>query len=724
MAIRILLITLIFAVLLSTDLHASVSNDIITDHARSRFVTEFDQASPGKTVWVAFQQELATGWHVYWENPGDSGLPLDIRWTLPEGVSAGDVVYPIPERIPVGPLANYGHHDAPVFLVPLKINQEFEPGEYQLEAAATWLICEEICVPEEGHFAFTLHVADEYKIDPTSISLFKEARRALASSFPGDAVFQQTPDGILLELTFDEIDAEHFAAAYFFPLENGLVEPSAPQFVEVADDKITFLMKPGFGFSGDQLTNIEGVVASADKGAKAAFSVKAVKSTNALKAPENASFAIDETAAGNESPISQISSGDRASKNVGSVALLLLGALVGGAFLNLMPCVFPIVFIKATTLMNAAQCQEANKKRDGLLFMAGVLTAFAILGGFLLLLRAGGAELGWGFHLQSPVVVLISAYILFAVGLNLFGFFEIGESLQKCGNAASPKQGPWGSYFTGVLAVLVAAPCVGPFLGAPLAAAVLLPPLIGFLIFIAMALGFAAPYVALSFSPGLGKLLPKPGSWMLVLKQALAFPVFAAAAFFLWVLVQQAGEKGLSVALAGALLLAIAAWLFQHSKQEGGKSFVIRIVSVLILACSVGLALSVKAESVVSNADDVDGRRYGAFSDVRSFSPDLVEEIRAGGRGVFVDFTAAWCVTCQFNKITIFSKASVRDAFDASNVALLVADWTLRDPEITKNLQQFGANGVPLYVYYPATGAPIVMSTPLTEKQLLNEIRL
>ena len=673
------------------------SNRVDTEYASSIFLPEKTAFVPGETTWLAFAQALETNWHVYWKNPGDSGLPLELVWTLPEGFSAGDVVYPTPERIPVGPLANFGHHGAPIFLVPIEVDESVATADATLNVSATWLICEEICVPETGEFALTMPVAetaDNFSLGATKVA---EARSATPMDFEGQAGFAATADALVLELDAPEgVDGD----VLFFPEAEGLIEPAADQVVALNGDRLSVTMTPGFDYDPSELETVKGVLATTEY-PPLGFSLTAEKDETIAVAPAAASAVTANTSQGN-------------------LPLLLLAAFFGGALLNIMPCVFPIIFIKAASLMKSAQSGEAGAvRRDGLLYTAGVVATFALIGGLLLALRAGGEQLGWGFHLQSPLIVAMSAYILFLVGLNLSGVFNIGESLQGAGGGLADKGGAAGAFFTGALAVLVAAPCIGPLLSAPMGAAVLLPPVWGMLIFILMALGLAAPYLLLSFVPSLGRLLPKPGAWMKVFKQLLAFPVFAAAAYFLWVLAQQTGGTGLAKALFGAVMLAFAAWLFELSKGDGSRALMVRAGSaVAALAAILPVTQLQTAEASVAT-----GGKHGAFADVVAYDEAAISQFRQEGRPVFVDFTAAWCVTCQFNKLTIFSKPSLAAAFEAENVAVMVADWTSRDPEITKALEAFGANGVPLYVYYPPTGAPEVLALPLTEKAVLHAVR-
>ncbi|MFZ5617760.1 MAG: protein-disulfide reductase DsbD family protein, partial [Pseudomonadota bacterium] len=391
----------------------------------------------------------------------------------------------------------------------------------------------------------------------------------------------------------------------------------------------------------------------------------------------------------------------------GSLLAFLAAAFFGGALLNLMPCVFPILFVKAASMAKSASGDSAIMRRHGLFYGAGVIATFAALGGLLIALRAGGEEIGWGFHLQSPAVVALSAYVLFAVGLNFAGVFHVGSSLQNVGSSlVAGKGGDLAAFMTGVLAVFVAAPCVGPFLTAPVGAAAILPPIEGFSIFIAMAAGLAAPYVALSFAPGLARALPKPGLWMERFRQALSFPVFAAAAYFVWVLSAQTGGRGLALAFAGLVSVALAARLWEWGR---GASWGKIATAIMLLLALVPVALLKPAESA---------RQAGVIE----FDPADVEKRRAAGEPVFIDFTAAWCVTCQVNKLTVLSSSEVKRAFAEAGVAFITADWTNRNPEIEAALASFGANGVPLYVYYPPGGEAVILPQPLSERSVLAAI--
>lgn len=666
---------------------------------RTEIVPERPGFVPGETAWFAVRQELRPGWHVFWINPGDAGLPLSLDWSLPEGFAAGAPLHPVPDYIPVGPLASYAHEGAPVFLVPVTAPADARPGEMlEIEIEAAWQACEEICVPEKGRFSFSLPVVEAVAPDASHAELFAAARAALPEEGDRGAGFSiENGDYVLTATTPEGFEA---GEAFFFPEPEGLVEASAEQGITVEGGDARIAMTPGWrdGYEGPAL---QGVLAFETQTGRRGVRITAPLATAIVK-PQ-----------GGAAP----SSPQAASGAIGLPALLAL-AFFGGVLLNIMPCVFPVVFIKAAAFMESAREHPAAARLHGLLYAGGVLASFLLIASVLLVLRAGGEELGWGFHLQSPVVTALSAYVLLAVGLNLSGVFAVGESVAGAGQGLASKKGALGAFFTGVLAVVVAAPCIGPLMSAPMGAALLLPPAAGLAIFAALGLGLAAPYLVLSFAPGLGRRLPRPGPWMAAFKQLLAFPVFAAAAYFVWVLAQQAPATGLALVLAGAVLIAFAAWSFEKSKSEGRGAFVLRILS----AVAVLLALAPLARIEAAAASSIkEAGAYGAMTAV-PYDEAALSRYRAEGRAVFIDFTAAWCVTCQFNKLTVFSDRAVAVAFEDADAVFMVADWTVRDPEITEALARFGASGVPLYVYYPADGDPRVLALPLGKKAVIDAV--
>lgn len=691
---RILAPLLLAVLALALSFEARAETLVETEYTVTEFIPETDGVAPGETVWIAMRQEVQKGWHVFWENAGDAGLPLELNWTLPEGFSAGAPLHPVPEYIPYGPLAIFAHEGEPVFLIPVTAPTDVVPGEdVTFDVWASWQVCEDICVPEDASFSFALPVLDSPSANAAHTALFSDARAALPDGFQGNASYAMGE--AIHRLTVENVEGIDAESVYFFPAVTGLTSPPSPQKATLEDSVLTVEITPGYlsGFDGE---TVRGVLGYTDaQGNYRGFELNASVST---------------------APIVASSTADLAQADVGETPLLLLFvfAFLGGVILNVMPCVFPIIFVKAAAMMQSAGEDMSRVRTHGLLYTAGVLATFLLIGVVLLALRAGGEQLGWGFHLQSPPVVALSAYVLFMVGLNLAGVFHVGESIAGAGGDLAAKGGGTGAFFTGFLAVVVAAPCLGPLLTAPMGAVMLQPPVIGLSILAAMALGLAAPYLALSFAPGLGKLLPKPGAWMNVMKQAMAFPVFGAAAYFLWVFAQQTGGPGLALALGGAVLLAMAGWLFELSKgSQGARLMVVRGLAAVaaLLALTPLMRLGPVQASVVSEAGEM---AHGAFM-AEAYSAEALSAYRAEGRPVFIDFTAAWCVTCQFNKATVFSSKALAQDFDREGVVFMVADWTVRDPRITEALEEFRASGVPLYAFYGKDGAaPEVLPLPIT----------
>lgn len=666
----------IFLVLIAAP--ALAQSVLVTDHARTRLLAETDGVAPGGDLSLAFAQELEEGWHVYWKNPGDSGLPLEFRWTLPDGASAGDIDYPAPKNIAIGPLVNFGHEGAPVFLTRISVPESAPVGDrIEIGLEATWLICADICVPETGVFSLSVPVVAAPEKNAEAAQLFASARAAVPAPLDGEAFFSVNGETLTLELPALGGDA------YFFPEKEGAIEPAAPQKASRMDGRrrLDIAGGPSLASLGDAL---EGVVSFERDGERKAYALTATRRDAAGGTIASGAAAI-------------------------SLPALFAAAFLGGALLNLMPCVFPILFVKAASMAKSASGDRGAMRRHGVLYAAGVVATFAALAGLLIALRAGGEAVGWGFHLQSPAVIAVSAYILFAVGLNFAGAFHVGSSLQNVGGGlVAGKDGDAGAFLTGALAVFVAAPCVGPFLTAPIGAAAVLPAGSALAIFIAMALGLAAPYVALSFTPAFARALPKPGPWMVRFRQLLAFPVFAAAAYFLWVLSAQTGPQGLALALAGLLVVALAARVFEWGREaRWGKGAAL----ALILLSIVPVVLLQPAPAAAAQ---------GSIP----FDPADIERRRAAGEPVFIDFTAAWCVTCQVNKLTVFSSPRVKTAFSEEGVAFVTADWTNRNAEIAGALAGFGANGVPLYVYYPPGGEAMILPQPLTERSVLAAVSM
>ena len=657
------------AVLLAGPALALESAPVRSERVTATLVSDTDTVAPGQTLHLALRLRMAPGWHTYWQNPGDAGAPPELALSAP-GATLGAVEWPAPVRLPEGPVMTYGYTGE--VLLPFTVTPG--PGPLDIRGTATWLVCERVCVPEEGTFSLSL---PEGTPGPSAeAALF----RASAARLPRPSPFEAriAADGVL-SLGGSGLSPATIRDAWFFPAQWGPVEQAAPQPVRVAEGEVRIGLQPGSGFKpGEPLA---GVVALRDPGGEESF-------LSVVAAP---------VAAAATAPLWQV-----------------LGfALLGGLILNLMPCVFPILAMKAIAVARLSGQERQVVRTHAGSYAAGVVLAFMGLGGVLLAVRAAGVAAGWGFQFQSPLFVGLMALLLFGIGLNLSGLYRVGGQLAGAGQGLAGRRGHAGSFFTGLLAVLVATPCTAPFMGAAIAAALAAPPALTMLLFATMGVGMAAPYVLVAAAPGIAGLLPRPGPWMEVFRGALAFPMYAAAAWLLWVLSLQAGSAGVLALSAGFVLVGFAGWalgLAQASGRRVGYGAA-ALAGVAALAVLPGLATAPPAAASI--------RTEG----MEAFTPARLEQLRAEGRPVFVNMTAAWCVTCLVNERIALAPSAVREAFTARNVVYLKGDWTRGDPAITAFLREHARDGVPLYVLYPpAPGAPRVLPQILTEAEMLSEL--
>lgn len=638
-----------------------------TEHVKARLVSSQAAVAPGQRFTVALEQDIKSHWHTYWLNPGDSGQATTIEWT---GAQAGAIQWPTPSVQAIGPIVNYGYEGRPALLVDLTVPADAKPGSrFKPGAAVRWLVCKDVCIPEDVSLGLDLPVAAEAKAGPDAAQI-EEWRGAIPKPAAFAVQLKAAPQGVRLSGPTAGV-----TKAYFFADTWGAVAHSAPQALK-AESGGWALDIP----AGDEPVPagkpLSGVIVLTTGAGDQAWAVSAVMPEGAGKGPGPADLSAPaaETAAPVAAPESDL----------GLLPALAL-ALVGGLILNLMPCVFPVLSIKALALV-----REGNHKAEGLAYTAGVLASFAALAAVLIALRAGGQQVGWGFQFHSPVFVLIVSYLLFLVGLNLSGFFDVGGSFTGLGSNLAARQGLAGSFFTGVLAAVVATPCTAPFMGAALAFALSQPAAIMLAVFLALGLGLALPFLILAFWPAAQRWLPRPGAWMDKFKQFLAFPMYAAVVWLLWVLAQQAGPDGVALALGGLVLIAFALWLRRASQG---------LVGLVAMAASLVLALSVIHWIKPVAAADV-----RAESSVEAYSADRLAELRGQNKPVFVNMTAAWCISCLVNERVALSRPEVKDAFAKAGVTYLKGDWTREDPKITAVLKAHGRSGVPLYLYY-APGA-------------------
>lgn len=653
------------------------------EHTRIELVAAQSSVAPGKPLTIAVVMTPQPGWHTYWQNPGVSGAATRLNWKLPGGWSASAPAYPTPKRFTVAQLVSYVYDKPSRLLVTLTV-PNIPQGTTQVPIAlqADWLVCDdEICVPEAAELLLTLPVGDGAD-DPARATLFADARAQLPKAAQTHAKFYQDADMFQLEmLESDQPDGLKLAGAtdaYFYPVEDGVLTYGKPQTIEqVSPDK--WVLNAGGGYAEHKLSNVAGILAvTGSDGTIQGWTLSAARTPKPLRA-----VAVPQPARSQDRP--------DAPPPPHSGLLTLLGfALLGGLILNVMPCVFPILSLKALSLVQAG-AHEAQARAEAMAYTAGVLATFGLAGVVLAWLRASGFSVGWGVHLQDPRSVAVLALVMVVIGLNLLGAFEVGSGFSGVGQELTRKRGWAGAFWTGALAVLVASPCTVPFMGAALGATLVLPPLEGLLLFLGVGFGMALPYLLIAFVPALRRLLPRPGAWMESFRRFMAFPMFATAVWLSWVVGRQAGIDGMALVLIAALLVSLALWLYGR-----GARGVLRPVAAVVSVAAAVLAVAVlNAPDVQAEADGDAKLAAQTFTDVR------LRTLLEAGKPTFVYFTADWCVTCKVNEKLALNTAEVSGAFAKAQVTVLEGDWTRQNPEITRVLARYGRNGVPLYLYFP-----------------------
>ncbi len=683
---------------------------------------------------VGLQLTHQPEWHTYWKNSGDSGQPTDMQWTLPSGVTAGAVQWPTPKKIPIGTLANYGYEGAVLLPVPLEVSQLFQPGvlssELEVKLKAVWLVCHKECIPEEGEFAIKIPVKGSTAL---SAPAFEAAKAASPRNVPnleglrssaqiaGDAL-QFTVHNLPLSLRGKTLD--------LFPetpevLHNAAI--SGKDWTQAWKGVVWTASMPLSAQRSASPRDMAIVLATADGAEAARVEAKVVgewpKVAAAATVSPELEAALKANAASQQAPVNASGKPLNANDGMGLLPALLL-ALVGGLILNLMPCVFPVLAIKVMGFTQQAQLSsrsggtsvggKSTLATTGIAYTVGVVLSFIALGGLMLALRAGGEALGWGFQLQSPWVVAALAALFTLIGLNLMGVFEFANVLPSSLATLQAQNPQIDAFLSGVLAVAIASPCTAPFMGASLGFALGLPAWQALAVFAALGIGMALPYLAASLIPAVANWLPRPGAWMDVFKKVMAFPMFATVAWLVWVLGQQTGIDG-----AGALLLLLVgmSMLVWALSLRGRARTLVATLSVAVCAIFYWATGQYVTQTLPAGAATAQ-----LASGWQAWEPGKVDQVLSKGQPVFVDFTAAWCVTCQLNKKTTLGQADVLADFAAKKVQLLRADWTRRDPAITAALAALGRQGVPVYVLYKPGSAPVVMSEILSVGEMRTAI--
>ena len=658
-----------------------------------------DGADAGKTVWVGLQLQHAPEWHTYWKNSGESGQPTKLHWTLPVGVIAGDIVWPVPKKLPTSGLVTYGFDGTVLLPVPLTITPDFKPSvlnpELEIKLHASWLICKQECGPQDGEFVLSLPTKSTTALNAAEFQAAEKARPQALSAPSSIAI-----DGQTLKVSVPDLPAAlQGKTLELFPETPDVID-HAGVWKQAWDGAVWTASVPLSPLRNASPATMPLVLVSDVAGQRSAFATLATVSGS-----WPAQAATSTAPSGGLSPAGLDS---RPARVPPSFWLALLGALLGGMILNLMPCVFPVLAIKVVSFTRHADDRHGHHV-SGLAYSAGVVLSFLALGALMLALRSAGEELGWGFQLQSPAVVASLAALFTVIGLNLAGLFEFGQFVPSSVAVLEAKNPAVNAFLSGILAVVIASPCTAPFMGASLGLALSLPALQALAIFAALGAGMALPYLAASWSPALARLLPRPGAWMDTFKRFMAFPMFATVIWLVWVLGQQTGIDGAASLLVLLMGLATVIWALTLHGRARRLIASFSIALFLVTTWAIGKNIVHFSEPVGSVAST---ERWQAWA------PGKVEQALATGAPVFVDFTATWCVTCQYNKKNALANTDVLADLDAKKVVLLRADWTRRDPAITEALAALGRNGVPVYVFYTPGKAPVVLSEILSVSEV------
>jgi len=673
-----------------------------TEQVTVTLLPSHSQVLPGGAVQVGIRQVLAPHWHTYWVNPGDSGMATRVQWHLPEGWRAGDIQWPVPERIDVGPIANHGYEREVTLLVDVAVPQDAAVGQAtEIKADVSWLVCQEVCIPQQASLSVPVTVGRHAVVIDASREVLARAQRSLPRHAEAPVEVLHTAKGLLINLPGQPAAGQ---AVHFFADAWGVTQHNARPVVHEAGGLWWLLVPHGDDTrqTGGQLT---GVLRIGDVGTEVRATLAAAPQSWQADLPwsQTDPELADAKPAHTGAPAAPVEF------DIASFLAAIGLAFLGGVVLNLMPCVFPVLSIKALSLLQHPDRSRSQRIAHGSAYTLGVVLSFVALAALLLALQATGREIGWGFQFQQPAFVLLLSGLLFAVGLNLLGVFEVGQGLAGIGGQLAEKEGLAGSFFTGVLATVVATPCTAPFMASAVGYALTQPAAVVLAVFTSLGLGLAAPYLLLSTWPALQRRLPRPGAWMLRFKQLLAFPMFASVVWLVWVLAQQTGPDGVAVALGALLSIGLAGWVLGTAQFSGGSNGggnwprIGRGLAALIVLATIGAGAwslpEVGSGAGSASAAHGDGDGSTAWE---PFSQARLDALRAEGKPVFVNFTAAWCITCLVNERTALGQDRVLSAFKSQGITYLKGDWTHQNPEITRVLSQHGRSGVPLYLFFGA----------------------
>lgn len=651
------------------------ASTLLAPHVEVKIVSDSSVVAPGRPFRVGVRFAPEQGWHLYWKNPGDSGLAPRISWSVPGNASAGGLEWPFPERIPFGPLVNFGYKKSVILFSRFQLSSNAE-DRVTISAHAEWVVCREECIASEGDLQTGLQVSPKGEWAPSEWKAeFDQAEKDVPE--PLDWVTAKASadqQDLILDL---ESKGPPFPAGTltFFPANRRLIDLSSEQRIEKSDAHLRFVMKR----------------ASAAKRTPSQFAGVLIGDHEWVSNSGRRAITIDtplQTADKDAAPF-----GTNVATAVATESFdiaLLLGAFLGGFLLNLMPCVLPVLSLKFIGMIQHPRVDAKWRRLQGAAYGLGVLVGFWSLASVLFMLKSAGSEVGWGFQLQHSAFVVCLCFLVLVIALNLFGVFEVGDSIQRWAGRFGGGATLAGSLLNGLLVTALATPCTAPFMGTAIAVALVVPVPQAFLIFTALGLGMASPYVVLSFVPQAVRLLPRPGPWMITLRRLLAFPLLATLVWLLSVFHEQVGGRSLITLLLALLLVSFGMFLYGESQKREGR-LVRRSGLVAALASIVLAAITISPSSPLPGSVALVWEPY---------SDSLLESYMKQGRPVFVDFTAAWCITCQFNKRMVFGTESFARSIKNLNVVLLRADWTSKDPGIERAIRRYGRRGVPVDVLY------------------------
>jgi len=639
------------------------------EHVAVYGVPEKTTLKPGETVTVGLVHEIEPGWHIYWTNPGDSGTAPRTQWKDPD-IKTAPIQWPVPKKLPLGPLTNFGYEGKVVLLQDITLPEKLPDGPLKISATLDLLVCHEICIPESHAVSFFINDGPENDMeDSTAASIIERARTQLPLDMGWATTLSEANGDLIVTVNTDTPNAfAKLKSIDLYPEEWGLILNTESTRADKDASTLTLHHKRGERPLSEVPVSKLVISYEDAQGQRKAVRVSTLSA---------AAGATDTTK----------------SSEVGFIKAVLL-ALLGGIVLNLMPCVFPVLSMKALSLVQMKDKEIAIARKHGLAYTLGILACFTLIAGILIALKAGGTQVGWGFQLQHPSVTLFLAYLFFVLGLNLAGFFEINFGLSNAGQKLTANSGLSGSFFTGVLATLVATPCTAPFMGVAMGYALTQPYYIALAIFLALGFGLALPYLALTFIPALRHILPRPGAWMERLRQFLAFPMFASTCWLIWVLSQQIDHMGQFAALLGMLALAFGIWLWKYRPAHIAGHLFYLIVMVASFGFVASTFFTMKPIETGIEAEKTAEQNWEDFSQAK------LQEYLEGDKPVFVNMTAAWCITCKVNEKVALNTQSTQKVFEDHGVQYLKGDWTNQNPEITTFLEEYGRSGVPIYVYY------------------------